>query len=297
MLPSSWLDGVWVYGIARRNQLEISSVLLTLRCVFRVSQSDCEQLLELTADLYSRRDPWDWRPELLARLARLIPSEFSGCHFIRRRARSIQPCYHPEQISRPSVHGQFWRLVEDHPLNGFLFERPPQAWKLSDATPLNAFRNSELYYHLYRPLQVDCELVVVVPERNNPDHILLLSLHRGRVDFSDRDRALITLLIPHLGRLPWMVADRPMPKTGLPYCPSLEVFSRALQRSDQHRLTPRECEVLFWVYQGKTNQEIGQILGISERTAETHSLRAYPKLGVENRFGAISTLCQIIQHS
>jgi DNA-binding CsgD family transcriptional regulator len=55
-------------------------------------------------------------------------------------------------------------------------------------------------------------------------------------------------------------------------------------------LTPRESQVLFWLYQGKTNGEIGRILGIAERTAETHALRLYPKMGVENRYTAIATL-------
>ena len=31
-------------------------------------------------------------------------------------------------------------------------------------------------------------------------------------------------------------------------------------------------------------------LGIAERTAETHALHIYPKMGVENRYTAIATL-------
>ena len=44
--------------------------------------------------------------------------------------------------------------------------------------------------------------------------------------------------------------------------------------------------------QGKSNAEIGSILGISHRTAETHALNIYPKMGVENRFGAIAELAR-----
>jgi DNA-binding CsgD family transcriptional regulator len=51
-------------------------------------------------------------------------------------------------------------------------------------------------------------------------------------------------------------------------------------------LTRRETEVLFWVAQGKTNPEIGTILGVSARTVQTHLEHVYRKLGVETRTAA-----------
>lgn len=48
-------------------------------------------------------------------------------------------------------------------------------------------------------------------------------------------------------------------------------------------LSNRESEVLAWVAQGKTNDEIGRILGCSPRTVQKHLERIYIKLGVENR--------------
>ena len=51
-------------------------------------------------------------------------------------------------------------------------------------------------------------------------------------------------------------------------------------------LTPREAEVLYWVTQGKTNRDIGDILGTSPRTITKHLERVFEKLGVENRTAA-----------
>jgi DNA-binding CsgD family transcriptional regulator len=48
-------------------------------------------------------------------------------------------------------------------------------------------------------------------------------------------------------------------------------------------LSTRESEILDWVAQGKTNPEVGMILGISRRTVQKHLERIYIKLGVENR--------------
>ena len=54
------------------------------------------------------------------------------------------------------------------------------------------------------------------------------------------------------------------------------------------QLTPREREVLNWIAYGKSNAEIGRILGISSATVSKHLERIYPKLGVENRTAAAS---------
>ena len=50
----------------------------------------------------------------------------------------------------------------------------------------------------------------------------------------------------------------------------------------QHRLTPREREVLQLLSDGCGNKEIGLQLGISEKTAETHRARLMAKLGIHS---------------
>jgi len=53
-------------------------------------------------------------------------------------------------------------------------------------------------------------------------------------------------------------------------------------------LTARELEVLGCVARGRTNAEIGRELFISEATVKTHLLRAFAKLGVEDRTAAVT---------
>ena len=52
------------------------------------------------------------------------------------------------------------------------------------------------------------------------------------------------------------------------------------------RLTAREAEVLYWVSKGKTNKDIGDILGTSPRTVNKHLEHVFEKLGVETRTAA-----------
>jgi transcriptional regulator EpsA len=50
----------------------------------------------------------------------------------------------------------------------------------------------------------------------------------------------------------------------------------------------REMEILHWVREGKSNQEVGQILGISGLTVKNHLQRIYKALGVSNRTQAVA---------
>lgn len=52
-------------------------------------------------------------------------------------------------------------------------------------------------------------------------------------------------------------------------------------------LTPRECEVLCWTGEGKTANEIGQILNISERTVNFHVNNVLLKLNATNKIQAV----------
>lgn len=73
----------------------------------------------------------------------------------------------------------------------------------------------------------------------------------------------------------WMIILREVSDTAV-----IEAMSLSL------KLTAREAEVLYWVVKGKTNKDIGEILGSSPATAKKHLERVYVKLGVETRTAA-----------
>ena len=61
------------------------------------------------------------------------------------------------------------------------------------------------------------------------------------------------------------------------------------------RLTAREAEVLYWVAKGKTNRDVGEILGASPRTVTKHMEHILPKLGVETRTAAAGLVLARVQ--
>jgi DNA-binding CsgD family transcriptional regulator len=58
-------------------------------------------------------------------------------------------------------------------------------------------------------------------------------------------------------------------------------------------ISPREIDVCRWIVEGKTNSEIGLLLGISARTVEKHVERILQKLGVEHRQGVAQVLSDL----
>ncbi len=75
------------------------------------------------------------------------------------------------------------------------------------------------------------------------------------------------------------------------------VFNRTRRDfSERERLlldlvgTRREAEILRWLAAGKSDAQIGAILGTSPRTVQKHLQHLYEKLGVENRTAAAARL-------
>ena len=68
--------------------------------------------------------------------------------------------------------------------------------------------------------------------------------------------------------------------------PASEYDRQAQEVFSSLNLTPREAEVLFWISQGKSNQDIGMILGAKTGTICKHVEHIFTKLNVENRTSA-----------
>ena len=98
----------------------------------------------------------------------------------------------------------------------------------------------------------------------SPGRTVRLFIGRGSgPDFTERDRALLTLLRPHLHQSYLDVERRRHP-------------------------VPRQNELLHLVAAGHTNTQIARRLGISEGTVRTHPENIYEKLGVSTRAAAVT---------
>jgi DNA-binding CsgD family transcriptional regulator len=98
----------------------------------------------------------------------------------------------------------------------------------------------------------------------------------------DRDRA-----VPNdAGEVTRMVADLQLFAVHAQDAAS-RILAPTTNSPGQPSLTPRELETLRWTMEGKTAWEVGNLLGISERTAALHVNNATHKLGCVNKHQAV----------
>ena len=227
----------------------------------RLRESDFRTGLELLGAMQEcSRDVASFARAGVERQPRLVASEFttlSICHLASGR-REVYGL--PAGALSADERAAFDRHFHQHPLVRFHgYQGGGVTQRISDSVPFAQFRESPLYNEYYRRVRIDHAIALPIYVRDG----LLVSfvLNRTRRDFTDRERALLDLLRPHLAR----------------------VYQKT---RTSNRLTRREAEVLRWVAAGKSDAQIGAILGISARTVQKHLEHAYQKLGVENRTAA-----------
>jgi DNA-binding CsgD family transcriptional regulator len=282
-------------------------------------------------------------------------------------------------VTGPEDVQAFERNMRDNPLLMHFVRRPlADAIRMSDLVSLPDLRNLGVYQELYHPHRL--EQILAMEISTGPVSAALVAFRDGR-DFSERDRAMMTMLRPHLANMyrnietltdlgdrlallnrgfdigglgaivlredggvrtmtdvakAWLVAyfgtagsrDRlPSPVEdwikrvdypsstvdAMPAANGPLVIDRGETRltlrlvrhgarqlvlmQEQRKilratdlaslgLATREAEILAWVALGKTDVEIGVVLGISPRTVSHTLERVYRKLGVETRMAA-----------
>jgi transcriptional regulator EpsA len=95
----------------------------------------------------------------------------------------------------------------------------------------------------------------------------------------------LELLIPHLHAVFLRVLTTERELGALPVRPRPLAPAQDAQR---WHVTDRERQILFWVREGKSNQQIGEQLGISALTVKNHVQKILRKMGASNRAQAVS---------
>jgi len=144
--------------------------------------------------------------------------------------------------------------------------------KPSDFYSARQWHSTGMYSGLFRPQGFEHDLQLCLPDpaelSAGPGRTVRVYLYRGPgPDFTERDRALLVLLRPHLQQA-YLEAER--------------------RRHPMPRLTPRQNDLLRLLAAGHTNTQIARRLGIAESTVRTHLEHIYGKLGVSSRTAAVT---------
>jgi DNA-binding CsgD family transcriptional regulator len=144
--------------------------------------------------------------------------------------------------------------------------------KISDWYSARQWHSAGIYCDYFRGQEFEHQLALCLPgtpgSHAGPGRTIRMAFFRGRGrDFSERDRALLALLRPHLHRA-YQDAER--------------------RRHPVPELTPRQWELLRLVAAGHTNAQIARQLGVSEGTVRIHLQNIYGRLQVPSRTAAVT---------
>ena len=241
-----------------------------------ISETDLSRMLDAVSP-DAERSPGPEMPEqVLSAIAELIP-----CTSVNYYE------YHPETVEPLAMQAcELRSFPPDTPENLALFKEAywdciacsnPTAsghavvrWQ--DFYGERAF-NQLLMSEYMRVMEFWHDLVVSLPARTGRERRLLLTRDRRDVPFSERDRSVMTLLLPHLAA----IRDRVEART-----------------DGSTSLTPRQVELMRLVAAGWTNRQISRHLGLSNGTVRKHLENTYARLDVHSRTEAVARASSLL---
>lgn len=132
----------------------------------------------------------------------------------------------------------------------------------------------DIYQEVYRPMGYQDHCFVHV--RTDPSSTVFVGFFRDDGFFTEEDKQVLELLQPHLANAR---------RLAMGATASRDVKLNPEMFSD-HGFTPRESDVIFWLVQGKSNDEIAAILRIRPDSVSRNLQSIYTKMGVDHRVAA-----------
>jgi DNA-binding CsgD family transcriptional regulator len=231
----------------------------------RLSPRDLDGALAVVAEAASSDGAQPFELPVIERLLDLIPSDRAGYFEYRKPEGDI---YKVEQPFFDFGWGTeaVNSLVKWWPLRDNVLDATEQAINLGDLLTRRERLRNPWYVDVMRPRSIEHEMKLRLPA---PTHLVRgFWVTRGpdSHDFDERDRAILTLLRPHLAA----------------------IRERWERRHRPEGLTDRETQLLRLVRQGLTNREVADRLLISTGTVRTHLENIFEKLGVHTRSAAVA---------
>lgn len=244
----------------------------------RLGRPDLKAILEFLARIDEVPSDEPYGDEVLDAFRTLVPTDEVGYQEVDLAARRFVVVTPPE----PDEEYDLYWAVGPCPITEYRARTADiSAVRMSDVIGRTRYHELPIYREYFQPVGLDHVLDLgLATVRSGYRSVVFLRGHDAP-DFSERDRAILETLRPHLrarearSALVAAVAGR------------MSDSAEPLSGVDEH-LTTREREILAMVAEGKTNAQIAADLWVSPATVKKHLENVYQKLGVGSRAAAAS---------
>jgi DNA-binding CsgD family transcriptional regulator len=168
---------------------------------------DAERLLRFVAGAETLGGDQPFTGDFLGELGQLVTADvlaYNELDRVRRRNLLLAVWPDEDEDEDDEISDEDWDLQLEHPVcvrhqQGFF-----EALKLSDFLTQRELHRTRLYDRRHRPWGIEYEMCVAIPSPLWHTKTFLF-LRAGGRDFTERDRLVLNLLLPHLARL-WHAA-------------------------------------------------------------------------------------------
>jgi DNA-binding CsgD family transcriptional regulator len=235
----------------------------------RVSASDLRRIVQFLDTAVSRSPADPFPPSTLGALTALISADQADFFEVRPDRTALAFTMAFEEEPAAWVDEVDPRIARQNPLTPFRWAPADGPLRMSEIISERELRRLDYYNDFLRPAHIRDRLRVWL--WRSTETAACITLVRSDTRFSDRDKAMLTVLQPHLAAL-------------------RERSIGADDRPDEAELTIREAQVVALVATGRSNAEIARLLFMSPATVAKHLEHAYRKLRVTGRSEVAASL-------
>jgi DNA-binding CsgD family transcriptional regulator len=251
----------------------------------QLGRADTAAVLEFLGEVDELDDQEPYPLVVLQRLRHLIPSTvvtYQECDLrARRYVTVISDDLAADDYDDAADEDLYWRVGPCAIADYRARTRDLTTVRMSDVIGRSRYHQQPVYREYFAPGAIEYALDLGLGAGQDWYRSVILLRERGESDFSERDRAVMESLRPHLRAREARAALR---RSLLE--PSVAAVRQPHDSDPQ--LTTREREVVALVAAGKTNAEIASELWVTPGTVKKHLENVYLKLGVGSRAAAAS---------
>jgi len=244
----------------------------------QVGRADLEAILGFLADVDDLDTDEPYPAIVLERLRDLIPCDEASYQHADLQSRRFVEMAPDEPVEDEAL---YW-AVGPCPIMDYRSRTGDlTAVRMSDVIGRGRYHELPIYREYFQPVGLDHVLDLGLSAARQRYRSLVLFRGHDVGDFSERDRAVLEMLRPHL-RAREALADlhgRARDTDGA-------TTPAGTTDEQQASLTAREREILHLVGKGQTNAQIAAELWITPGTVKKHLEHVYEKVGVAGRAAA-----------
>lgn len=257
-----------------------------------ISREDLERALEFVGAVQAAPDLDSYRRAVLG-IDSLVPGHIVAYNEIDLDSGEVLAIAEPP-VLEPRDYELFERYHRQNPLLDYharTGETAPRA--LSDLITAEELHETELYRQFYSRHGVEDQIAIILP--SPPGKLNAVVLNRGERGFSDRERALLELVRPHLLQAFRMVSEAERSRGEISELRQrLErIADPVAEAAETYGLTERQAEVLRLIAAGHDNKEIAERLDLAATTVVKHGENIRVKVGAATR---VEMVARVLGH-